>query len=76
MTLPHRYRSRRKKPKLCPKTLHSVAKELRQASKNYHELEMHNAKRGSYAMALMLRDSSTVLRIYAEHFEGQAKRDD
>lgn len=60
-------------PKLCPVTLLSVAKELRQSHEVAATLASQYGKDGKYVTAAMWQDQSQLALCWAEHFEGQAK---
>lgn len=64
---------RRSKAMLCPKTLRSVARELRQSAKSHSKLERAACRYRSYNSADTHRENAILLGIWATHFEGQAK---
>jgi hypothetical protein len=59
--------------KLCPKTLRSVAKELRASAKVQRMIAKRDARLGSYSSAADWAIRVEMLGHWAAHFEGQAR---
>jgi hypothetical protein len=60
--------------KLCPKTLRSVAKELRASAKWRRRLARDDARKyHAYGSAAVWAAEAEALDLFATHFEGQAK---